>query len=248
MNNIAKTNIGLVGYAKEQVGKPYWYGTFGQVATESLYQSKKNQYPDFYTANDFTSQIGQTVHDCIGLCKGYIWRDNEGVLTYNSSQDKSAQGTYNISEVKGTIGTIPDIPGILVYKGNSASSIYHVGIYGGDGFIYEAKGHEYGVVKTVFKAKEWQFWGNYPYITYESGEEVATLTQEEFNKMFDVMLKTAQGDISKTWAKDCTEWAKENKIVTGDGDGNYQWELPVVKQEVCSMIYQMAIAYGFIKK
>ena len=31
-----KTNSGLVAYAKEQVGLPYWWGTFGQTATSSL--------------------------------------------------------------------------------------------------------------------------------------------------------------------------------------------------------------------
>ena len=29
----SKTNTGLVAYAKAQVGNPYWYGTFGQLAT-----------------------------------------------------------------------------------------------------------------------------------------------------------------------------------------------------------------------
>ena len=36
-----KTAAGLVAYAKAQKGKPYWYGTFGNTATESLLNSKK---------------------------------------------------------------------------------------------------------------------------------------------------------------------------------------------------------------
>lgn len=40
-----KTNTGLVAYATAQIGNPYWYGTFGQVATEALLKSKMAQYP-----------------------------------------------------------------------------------------------------------------------------------------------------------------------------------------------------------
>ena len=39
-----KTNTGLVAYAKAQLGKPYWYGTFGQTASEALYKDKSRQY------------------------------------------------------------------------------------------------------------------------------------------------------------------------------------------------------------
>lgn len=28
-----KTNAGLVAYAKAQLGRPYWWGTFGQTAS-----------------------------------------------------------------------------------------------------------------------------------------------------------------------------------------------------------------------
>ncbi len=35
-----KTNTGLVKYAKAQLGLPYWYGTYGNTATEALYKAK----------------------------------------------------------------------------------------------------------------------------------------------------------------------------------------------------------------
>ena len=31
-----KTGVGLAAYAKAQLGKPYWWGTFGQTATPQL--------------------------------------------------------------------------------------------------------------------------------------------------------------------------------------------------------------------
>ncbi len=164
-----KTNSGLVAYAKAQVGLPYWYGTFGQTATASLYTSKKKQYPDYYSASDFASQYGKRVHDCVGLIKGYLWSSSATATpTYNSAQDKSASGMYTASSSKGAISTFPGKAGQLVYKGTSVSGIHHVGVYDGAGYVYEAKGHSYGVVKTAYKASDWQYWSQCPYCTDDS--------------------------------------------------------------------------------
>ncbi len=172
-----KTNSGLVTYAKAQVGKPYWYGTFGQTATAALLTSKKAQYPSYYTASDFTGQIGQRVHDCVGLIKGYLWSNSATATpTYNSSQDKSAAGMYSIASKKGAISTFPATAGLLVFKGTTAAKIHHVGIYDGDGYVYEAKGHEYGVVKTKYLKSDWNFWAQCSYITDDTTETVDTST------------------------------------------------------------------------
>ncbi len=162
-----KTNTGLVAYAKAQVGNPYWYGTYGQVATESLYNSKKKQYAStgYYTKwSDYSEQYGKRVHDCVGLIKGYLWSDSPtSVPKYSKSQDKSASGMYSVATEKGNISTFPETSGILLFKGDSVSKIHHVGIYSDDGYVYEAKGHEYGVVKTKYKASEWDYWAQCPY-------------------------------------------------------------------------------------
>lgn len=161
---MAKTNSGLLAYAKAQVGKPYWYGTFGQTASAALHIIKRNQYPKYYTAADFPAQYGQRVHDCVGLIKGYLWSDNATAEPkYSYTQDVSAKGMYSAAGTKGKISTFPGTAGQLVFKGSSASKINHVGIYDGNGYVYEAKGHAYGVVKTAFKASEWQFWAQCPY-------------------------------------------------------------------------------------
>ncbi len=170
-----KTNTGLVAYAKAQVGLPYWYGCYGQTADASLYKSKKEQYPDYYTADDFASQYGKRVHDCSGLIKGYLWSDSPtGTPTYNSSQDKSASGLYSAAKTKGKIATIPDTPGLLVFKGTAVSKITHVGVYGGDGYVYEAKSHSTGVCKTAYKASDWNYWAQCSYITDDTADATAT--------------------------------------------------------------------------
>lgn len=156
MEQKIKTNKGLVEYCLAQLGRPYWYGTFGQKATEALYLNRKKTYPRYYTANDFINQLGQKVHDCIGLIKGYFWTDSPDSTVYHYRRwfpDVSADMQYNRATRKGnSMKNLPEIPGVLVFmKG-------HVGVYIGDGWVVEARGHAYGVVKTALKDRKWNKW------------------------------------------------------------------------------------------
>lgn len=161
-----KNNAGLVLYAKAQVGLPYWYGTFGQKASPTLLNSKRKQYPSYYKATDFNTQYNKRVHDCVGLIKGYLWSDTTtSVPKYNASQDLSASGMYNSSTFRGDMSTFPALNGTLVYK-KSGNRISHVGIYCVDGYVYEAKGHKYGVVSTKFNKDDWKLWSLCPFIEY----------------------------------------------------------------------------------
>ena len=161
-----KNSAGLVLYAKAQVGLPYWYGTFGQTASPTLLNSKRKQFPSYYRSTDFNKQYNKRVHDCVGLIKGYLWSDTTtSKPKYNASQDVSAAGMYKKSTQKGNMSTFPAINGTLVYK-KSGNRISHVGIYCVDGYVYEAKGHRYGVVKTPYKQTDWVLWSLCPYIEY----------------------------------------------------------------------------------
>jgi cell wall-associated NlpC family hydrolase len=167
-----KSNTGLVNYAKAQLGKPYWYGTFGNTATKSLLASKTKQYPGHYTdarMSKYNSQIGERVHDCVGLIKGYLWSETAtSTPKYNSSQDVSANGMLGKCKIQGKIATIPEIPGVLVFFSG------HVGVYIGDGWVIEAKGFNYGVVKTRLNSGNWTHWGKCPFITYPAENTVKT--------------------------------------------------------------------------
>lgn len=154
-----KTNVGLVAYCLKQLGKPYWWGTFGQIATESLYQQKKNQYPSYYTATDFKSQYGEMVHDCVGLIKGYRWRNNDK-LEYRANQDVDVSGMLKLCSKQGAISTMPDVIGTLVFMNG------HVGVYIGNGEVIEARGHAYGVVKTKLRNRPWTKWGQPDWLEY----------------------------------------------------------------------------------
>lgn len=80
---------------------------------------------------------------------------------------------YSASSLKGAISGFPAHPGQLVYKSSKKDDpkkIHHVGVYIGNGYVVEAKGHEYGVVKTKFDGAGWTHWSQCPYIVDDSGE------------------------------------------------------------------------------
>lgn len=162
-----KTNVGLVEYAKAQLGLPYWYGTFGQTGTVSLLNAKAKQYPRYYGSSRVNyaraHHIGKRVHDCVGLIKGYLWSETPtSTPIYNSAQDVSANGMLSKCKEKGTIGSMPDVVGVLVFMDG------HTGVYIGNGEVIEARGFDYGVVKTKLSERPWKNWGKCPYISYVS--------------------------------------------------------------------------------
>lgn len=169
---MAKTNTGLVSYAKAQLGKPYWYGTFGQTGTASLLESKARQYPSFYTSSRLANcrkQYGKRVHDCVGLIKGYLWSSSTTANPkYNASQDVSANKMRTLCKESGKMHTLPEIPGVLVFMDG------HVGIYEGNGNVIECTvNFGGGVVRTKLSQRKWTAWGKCPFITYETTKNTA---------------------------------------------------------------------------
>jgi len=173
---MTKTNSGLIEYCKAQVGLPYWYGTYGQTASEDLLKYKKFQYPKFYRypLREFKEQFGMRVHDCAGLIKGYLWSNSPTApVKYDPITDFNASGFYNRAKIKGSIASFPKVNGMLVFKGNKSEK-YHVGVYC-DGKVIEAKGHAYGVVITDFKTGGWKYWAQCHLIINDikSNEDIA---------------------------------------------------------------------------
>lgn len=160
-----KTNVGLVEYCHAQLGRPYWYGTFGQKASQTLLEAKRKQYPKYYTASNFNSQTGQKVHDCIGLIKGYMWTkdadDMKPVYCSNGFNDYSANMFRNHCKRKSSFfAQMPEVPGLAVFMNG------HVGVYVGGGKVIEARGHAYGVVMTDLSKRPWTHWAYIDEIEY----------------------------------------------------------------------------------
>lgn len=178
-----KDNQGLATHAIAHLGKAYMYGYTGTV-TEAIIQEKKKQYPSVYTDSYIARtrrNIGRWATDCSGLVDLYL-----GV-------DLSADGYYQQATKRGSISLIPaNIVGLLVFKVNETSGVVsHVGVYMGDGTIVEAKGVDYGVVRTNLSDGGWKYYGYCHLLTYDPPAPQQKL---------DVGMTTgAKGEKVRTW-------------------------------------------------
>lgn len=167
-----KNNLDLVQWAIAAYNSDWGYvmGTYGLVLTEDLLEAKIQQLPDdILPYEEFirSNYLGLRTADCVGLIKGYSWLNvDTGVIGYatNGHPDVGADQLYNAATEKGPISTMPEIPGLIVH------STGHVGIYIGDGYVIEAMGTRYGVVKTRVANRNWTGWCKSPYITYVEDE------------------------------------------------------------------------------
>ena len=170
-----KNNLDLVAYAVQawENNWGYVWGTYGNVLTQSLFDYKLEQYPEGVgNYKDFIEDnwLGRRTADCIGLIKGYGWLDaSDLTIGYaeNGVPDYGANQMYQYATQNGTEGedyggmsTMPEIPGLMLWKDG------HVGVYIGGGYVIEAMGTKYGVVKTEVEGRGWSGWCKLPYLTY----------------------------------------------------------------------------------
>lgn len=164
-----KNAAGLVTYVTNAwtSGWGYVWGTYGQVLTPELLQYKLTQYPEGvgdYAAFIRANWLGKRTADCVGLIKGYGWLNGETMeIQYSSNgmPDIGANEMYYNDVRKGAIQTMPDTPGLAVWKQG------HIGVYIGNGEVIEAMGTKYGVVKTQLGGRGWTHWLEIPYINYD---------------------------------------------------------------------------------
>lgn len=163
-----KNNQDLVAWAKMAYGNEWGYvwGTYGRVLTQDYFNSLCSQYPDHVdNYHDYIQKhwVGRRCSDCVGLIKGYLWYNpNKQQIQYGygGATDYGANSMYNAASVKGPISNMPEIPGLGVWHSG------HVGIYIGNGYVIQAMGTKYGVVKTKLSGSSFTNWFKIPGITY----------------------------------------------------------------------------------
>ena len=168
-----KNNLDLVKWSEFAADKGWGYvwGTYGTVLSPDFLESKIIQYPDEVGGKeDFIREnwLGKRTADCVGLIKGYSWYDTASqmtILVSNGMPDIGADTMYENATDKGTIDTIPEIPGLAVWKEG------HIGVYIGDGKVVEAYGTTSGVIRSELANGGWTHWLKIPYISYIEQEE-----------------------------------------------------------------------------
>lgn len=168
-----KNNLDLVRWAQDAAdnGWGYVYGTYGTVLDEELLASKITQYPNEVGSDEtFIRQnwLEKRTADCVGLIKGYGWYDAENqqtVIDTEKMPDISADTMYENASEKGTIDTIPEIPGLAVWHEG------HIGIYIGNGEVVQAANTTAGVIRNKLEDTAWTHWLKVPYIEYRENTE-----------------------------------------------------------------------------
>lgn len=163
------TNLQLVAafqrYVKDRWG--YVYGAQGEQYTKELaqqWQDKGRSVPSgrskkTYFTGDCAKWYGHRIADCSG---GIVYT----IQQYNKSfKDRTANGFKSQFTEGGTISTIPEIPGLAVWRSG------HIGVYEGNGYVLEFRGTDYGCVRTKLSARNFTHWGKISGVTYVSSSQ-----------------------------------------------------------------------------
>lgn len=193
------TAKGLVEYCKQALGwkTVYMWGGLMKTVTQAFIDYKKKQYPKYYSearVKQLQTKIGNYYGcDCVGLIKSYLFGGINSPK-YKSKWDTNTRGMYSVSKTKGTIETLPEVQGLILYmKG-------HVGVYIGDGECIECTLGKYGdgVVKTKVAGRGWTHWLQLPWLDYNDGVETecgcdCPCCKEKCKKKTDDLIDVWQG-------------------------------------------------------
>ena len=96
--------------------------------------------------------------------------DCSGMHCALSGHDTTAQGYYNEvkDDRKGTIDTLPLHSICLLFRGQSASSIKHTGIYLANGMVIHMKNSKENCVYESANNHGWTHWAYAPWIDYDT--------------------------------------------------------------------------------
>jgi len=142
----------------------YIYGASGQLWT----QAKQDAATREMTVKYGQKWVGHNVADCSGL---FTWAFKQlGGYMYHGSNTMFKKYSIATGELKNGQRTDGEKlkPGTAVYTGTKDDH-GHVGLYIGGGWVIEAKGTQYGVVRSSIAEKKWTWWGELTGVSY-SGE------------------------------------------------------------------------------
>lgn len=199
----------IADYAISKIGCAYIYGGYGEKLCSpsfrkeraSAYQEQKNNiYKNCPVLSGKQSTCtgckwdGKQAYDCAQLTRYATKAAGQALVSGANSQWTKTEWAQ-----RGTIDTLPDAPGVILYHVNTKGRMSHTGVYIGGGYAVEARAAKYGVVKTAVKDRTWTHWAALPGVL--SGEEVITPTQptqepEKATQPTTTMTQTASGVIS----------------------------------------------------
>ena len=151
----------LVKFVKSKVGNTnYVYGAKQSVKAPKgnplgmeTYKVLKKMYPSYVWDSDI-KKVGTVCVDCSGL------------ITWATGVSTSSQGFYNMAKKVNPIKSIKEAPvGVAVWRKG------HIGVYiglsrFGNPYCVEARGSQYGVVKSRIDKRDFTHWFKLPNVEY----------------------------------------------------------------------------------
>lgn len=174
-------------WALARVGYPYVMGGTNKQCSPSYRKARAQQYPgSAANIKKYCPVLSGTLKNCIG-CK------YEGMECFDCAQltryalqyvgielVSGATSQWNKTKwaEKGKISALPSEKVALVFRQDNSSTMGHVGIYTGDGYVIHAKGHKDGVVREKLESVKFTHYG-IPAGLYSSEPEESDLIQEQ---------------------------------------------------------------------
>ena len=169
----------IAAYAESKIGCAYIWGGYGEKLCSPAFRKERasaypNQKNNIYRYCQVLSgqktvctgcrYHGLQAYDCAQLTR-YACKAGGQELVSGAN----GQWTKTAWAAKGTIDSLPDVPGVLLYHKASSGEMSHTGVYVGGGLAVEARSAAYGVVKTAVKSRSWTHWAALPGVLSDDG-------------------------------------------------------------------------------
>ena len=179
---MAKTAKEVVEYFERlySSGAIYVWGMNGEIIDETsisktMQRFQSTQYNYEYYMNK------------LAVGKGKIGADCSGSMLPVSGFDATAQGYYNKCSTKGSINYIDKSIVCLVFKGSSAASINHIGLYCGNGYVIEMRSSKDNCVKSKLESGGWKYFGVPAWIDYNIQIKAVDISEYNIITSWDLL-------------------------------------------------------------
>lgn len=150
-------------YLQAQVGAAYVYGATGKPCTPGLRRAQIAQYPDFAPQiTRYCPVLSGTQPTCAG-CKyngkkafDCAQLNRRAAEAAGLSLPSGAKSQFNRGdwESGGPIEELPLDQVAYLYR-RSGNDVPHTGVYTGDGYVVDARGHASGVMRSLLHSYKW---------------------------------------------------------------------------------------------
>lgn len=157
------TGKGLAEHCKSKLGTPYVYGakgSYGKLTSNHLY-NLINAYPKMFTNSYIVKArkfIGRVCTDCSGLISWYTGKNIGSYQMYSTAYTRLPISSYK-----------DFADGVVVWRPG------HVGVFrweNGKPYVIEAKGINYGTVKSNFDQSKWEYGLTFKGIDYTYDKKI----------------------------------------------------------------------------